>query len=116
MRKVLSCMMIFVALILAGCNEPEKATFTERYIYADKERNCLCIVSKDDISEVLDVVKKEDIIAFSELLSSGKVFVIEELTKVRCSDVEVRRGMVLVNILEGEYKGKWAYTFSIRVR
>lgn len=126
MRKFLSlAIIISVIILLTSCKangglawkeEVPKATFTERNIYASAERSCFCIVDKDDIEKMLAAAERKDVVYLDNMLTDGRAFVVREITKVRCSDSETRKGIVLVNFLEGEYKGRWAYTFSKRVR
>lgn len=131
MKKYFIVELIVASIILVGCSnnpgvslkgigaaeEVPKATFTERLIYADSERPCFCIVNKEDIEKTLYfAAEKKDVDYLEDMLDNGKAFSVREKTKVRCSDKEVRRGIVLVQFLEGEHKGKWAYTFSKRVR
>lgn len=126
MKSFLSGMIIFASLILVGCSDNlgvvlnnekyEKATFSVRNIYADTERSCFCVVDKADIEKMLDAAHRKDAEYLDNMLTDGRAFVVREITKVKCSNSEIRRGMVLVNFLEGEFKGRWAYTFSIRVR
>ena len=116
MKVKLSIMLILLTMLIVGCDETQKASFTERKIYANAERSCFCLVEKDDIEKMLSAAERKDVKYLDDMLSNGRAFVVREITKVNCSDKEVRAGIVLVNILEGEHKGKWAYTFSKRVR
>ena len=126
MKKILIFALVVASVILVGCgnqpgvslngNDIELAKFTERNVYASEERSCFCVVNKDDISAMLDAAERKDAKYLDDMLVDGRAFVVRELTKVKCSNTEVRRGIVLVNFLEGEFKGRWAYTFSKRVR
>ena len=126
MKKFLSVALILMLLIFVGCsyspgvaldNERyEKATFTVRNVYANTERSCFCVVEKADIEKMLDAAHRKDVEYLDKMLTDGRAFIVREITKVKCSNSEIRRGIVLVNFLEGEFKGRWAYTFSKRVR
>ena len=117
MRKILSVVLIVSTAILIGCGDvTSEVTFTERNIYANAERSCFCIVDKNDIEKMLDAAKRKDAAYLDNVLADGRAFAVREVTKVQCADSEIRPGIVLVKILEGEYKGRQAYTFSKRVR
>ena len=116
MKIFLSFVLILASLILASCSDNpgvvlnnekyEKANFTVRNIYADTERSCFCVVDKADIGKMLDAAHRKDVEYLENMLTDGRAFVVREITKVKCSNSEIRRGMVLVNFLEGEFKGK----------
>lgn len=129
MRKISSLAVIISVIIsiifFVGCKanygvawkeDVPKATFTERNIYANAERSCFCIIDKNDIEKMLDAAKRKDAVYLDNMLADGRAFAVREITKVQCSDSEIRPGIVLVKILEGEFKGQYAYTFSKRVR
>ena len=107
-----------VVRCVAGCSggDNQKASFTERKIYANEESPCFCVVAKEDIGKMLEAAHRKDVDYLEDMLTDGRAFSIKEVTKVSCSDEEERRGIVLVKILEGEHQDKWAYTFSKRVR
>lgn len=117
MRKILLFALIFLGLIFSACGDrTSEVTFTERNIYANAERSCFCIVDKNDIEKMLSAAKRKDATYLDDMLADGRAFAVREVTKVQCADSEIRPGIVLVKILEGEHKGRQAYTFSKRVR
>lgn len=117
MGKLITIALMVFAICFAGCSEENRiATFTERKIYATAERPCFCIVAKEDIGKMLEAAHRKDVEYLDGMLEDGRAFSVKEVTKVSCSDVEERRGIVLVKVLEGEHENKWGYTFSKRVR
>ena len=88
---------------------------TEKTIYANSQRSCLCIVNAGDIEDFLEAAHRKDVAYIESMIISGRAFAVRRNTRVLCSDSGINGGIVFVTFLEGEHKNQRAYTFAKRV-
>lgn len=133
MRKILSVMLIFFAIIFVGCGNDnsgkvtqtkieekiiaKKESVVEKKIYAGSEqRSCLCLKEKEYVDDFLKAAHDDDIEYLEKMAWTGKAFYITYDTRVLCSEGEVYKGMVYITVLEGKFEGYSGYTFPKRLR
>lgn len=133
MKKILSFMLIYFAIIFVGCSRDSNEEFTqakneekaivkkeskvEKKIYAGSEqRSCICIKQREYVDDFWKAAHEDDIETLNKMAWSGKAFYIAYDTRVLCTESEVYKGFVYITVLEGKFEGYSGYTFPKRLR
>ena len=79
MKKIFFAILIFATVLATGCGggDNQKASFTERNLYASDERSCFCVVDKADIEKMLDAAHRKDAAYLDAMLADGRAFTVK---------------------------------------
>lgn len=122
MKKILTVAIIVAAFFLGGCggnsskDTQNELKWSEGTIYASFTKSCFCVVEARDVKGCMDAGYRKDIAYLEAMVNSDLAFFVRVNTKVLYADSGVYPGIVVVKFLDGEYKGRQAYTFSKRVQ
>jgi hypothetical protein len=121
MRKFLTVAILVATVFIYGCggnsskDSQDELKWSEGMIYASFTKSCYCIVEERDVKGCMDAGYRKDIAYIEAMVNSDLAFLVRENTKVLYADSGVYPGIVVVKFLDGEYKGRQAYTFAKRV-
>ena len=114
--------LVLVAIFSFGCvgnkndDNVSEIKWFEGIIHASFERSCFCVVEARDVKGCMDAGHRKDIAYIEAMVNSDLAFFVRVDTKVLYADSDVYPGVVAVKFLDGEYKGRQAYTFAKRVQ